>query len=167
MSYTRSQFLDDVKQIVEGRGQNYGTPEDNFGLIGAFWNLFDKAAGAAGHDTNSPTAVGLKMALLKIARATTQPDHIDNYYDLAGYAACVGIMAIDWEDEKKRPKDTSPETASQKRKLAESNAAFAASEASLPASAMYAKPQTPQPLSTQEVIDRLNKKLSATEANDQ
>ena len=37
--------------------------------------------------------VALMMAGLKIARAAYNPDHEDNWIDLAGYAACGGEIA--------------------------------------------------------------------------
>lgn len=40
----------------------------------------------------------MMMALLKIARCTTGQVKLDNYVDLAGYAACGGEIAMRKED---------------------------------------------------------------------
>lgn len=60
--------------------EDYGSPEDNFGVIAALWTAY------TGTDV-TPKDVAMMMALLKIARAKagSKPD---TYVDLAGYAAC-------------------------------------------------------------------------------
>ena len=37
--------------------------------------------------------MAIMMALLKIARISKNPQHMDNWVDLAGYAACGGEIA--------------------------------------------------------------------------
>ena len=76
--------LDTLKAAAEcvcgSREEDYGSPEDNFAVIGALWSAY------TGTDI-APKDVAMMMALLKIARAKagSKPD---TYVDLAGYAAC-------------------------------------------------------------------------------
>lgn len=76
--------LDTLKAAAEcvcgSRKEDYGSLEDNFGVIAALWTAY------TGTDV-TPKDVAMMMALLKIARAKagSKPD---NYVDLAGYAAC-------------------------------------------------------------------------------
>lgn len=76
--------LDTLKAAAEcvcgSREEDYGIPEDNFGVIAALWTAY------TGTDV-TPKDVAMMMALLKIARAKagSKPD---TYVDLAGYAAC-------------------------------------------------------------------------------
>jgi len=68
---------------VMGRGKSYGSPENSFGEVAAFWSvLFER------HFTASDVA--LALALLKVARLKADPSHNDSIVDLAGYAACLG-----------------------------------------------------------------------------
>lgn len=76
--------LDTLKAAAEcvcgSREEDYGSPEDNFGVIAALWTAY------TGTDV-TPKDVAMMMALLKIAhaKAGSKPD---TYVDLAGYAAC-------------------------------------------------------------------------------
>ena len=86
----RSEILDKAKEIVNGqREQDYGTPEDNFGLIADLWSVY---LGAVGTDLY-PEDVAHMMGLFKIARLATGQGTADSYIDLAGYAACGGEIA--------------------------------------------------------------------------
>ena len=81
---TRGEILHAAEQCVSGqRQEDYGTPEDNFAIIAAFWSTY------LGYPVDSKD-VALMMALLKIARSVTGKGSPDNYVDLAGYAACAG-----------------------------------------------------------------------------
>ena len=87
---TRPEILDAAKACVCGqREQDYGNPENNFGLIGQLWTVY----------TGTPISakdVAMMMALLKIARIKTGTGTEDSFVDLAGYAACAG--EIETED---------------------------------------------------------------------
>jgi hypothetical protein len=66
----RSEILDTAKKCVCGnREEDYGSPESNFSVI-----------------------AGL-MCLVKIARVASGRVKMDNFVDLAGYAACGGEIA--------------------------------------------------------------------------
>lgn len=84
---TRGALLNMAKAIVSGRReQDYGSPEDSFGRIAALWTAYKDI-------DFSPVDVAVMMALLKIARISVNPEHMDSWVDLAGYAACGGEIS--------------------------------------------------------------------------
>lgn len=87
--WTRQRVLREAEKCVCGhREQDYGTPEDSFQKIGNFWTAYlNYAAKIDAEDVAS------MMALLKIARISENPQHMDSWVDLAGYAACGGEIA--------------------------------------------------------------------------
>ena len=91
----REGILDEAKRCVCGkREQDYGTPQNNFATIADFWNTYLGGRLSPDNPINSHD-VGIMMALLKIARIKsggTAAGSMDNYIDLAGYAACAGEM---------------------------------------------------------------------------
>ena len=93
---TREEILTAAKQCVCGeREEDYGTPEDSFGLIGNLWSTY------LGVEISAKD-VAVLMALLKIARIKTDTKS-DSYVDLAGYAACAGEIADKGKEEKTKP----------------------------------------------------------------
>ncbi len=79
---TRAEVLDNAKNIVTGhREEDYGTPEDNFGMVARLWSRY------LGYTVNSAD-VSAMMILLKIARIRTGKGTEDCWIDIAGYAAC-------------------------------------------------------------------------------
>lgn len=92
---TREKILDEAKKCVCGnREQDYGTPEDSFRLIAQLWESYirERMVGVTDVCIN-PEDVAIMMALLKIARLAYNPEHMDSWVDLAGYAACGGEIA--------------------------------------------------------------------------
>lgn len=86
---TREQILEKAKDCVCGQRQlEYGTPEDNFGLIARLWSDYTGAQ-------ITSTDVAMMMALLKIARIKHGNAVEDSYVDLAGYAACGGELVTE------------------------------------------------------------------------
>lgn len=86
---TRDEILAKARQCVSGeRDQDYGTPENSFGMIAELWNVYARCVGAA----FTPKDVAAMLALLKIARIATGISKDDNWIDLAGYAACGGEL---------------------------------------------------------------------------
>lgn len=84
---TRSEILDTAKEYVNvDRAASHGDMENNFTRIGDLWSAHLGI-------TVSATDVALMMAMVKIARAGSNPAHADNWIDLAGYAACGGELA--------------------------------------------------------------------------
>ena len=87
--WTRKRVLSEAERCVCGqREQDYGTPEDSFQKIGTFWTVYlDYAAKIDAHD------VAAMMALLKIARISENPQHMDSWVDGCGYFSCGGEIA--------------------------------------------------------------------------
>lgn len=82
----RAEILEVAKACVCGeREQDYGTPEDSFGLIAQLWTVYKGTMFTA-------KDVAMMMALLKVARICNS-DKADSFVDLAGYAACAGEIA--------------------------------------------------------------------------
>ena len=84
--WTRRRVLREADRCVCGkREQDYGTPEDSFQKIGTFWTAYLNYAVKIDAED-----VAAMMALLKIARISENPQQMDSWVDLAGYAACGG-----------------------------------------------------------------------------
>jgi hypothetical protein len=84
---TREEILEAAKGCVTGqRPEDYGTPEDSFGMIGKLWTAYLE------HPVSSMD-VAVMMGLLKIARIQGNRSTQDSFVDLAGYAACAGEIA--------------------------------------------------------------------------
>lgn len=91
---TRTEILDAAKACVCGqREEDYGTPEDNFGLIAELWGVYLRKKGCVSTYI-LPEDVAAMMALLKIARIAAGSAKADNWVDLAGYAACGGEIGV-------------------------------------------------------------------------
>ena len=77
----REEVLNTALEVVTQRNVQYGKPENVFGTIASMWSAY----------LNTPitdTDVANMMILLKLARMKNNPNHFDNYVDIAGYAAC-------------------------------------------------------------------------------
>lgn len=74
--------------VTKQRQDQYGAPEQSFGVIALMWSAYLGAPITA-------VDVACMMVLLKVARARAKPNHADNYVDIAGYAACGGEIACD------------------------------------------------------------------------
>ena len=84
---TRKTVLEAAAAAVCGhRATDYGTPEDNFGVIAHLWSVYKGTQFTA-------TDVAMMMALLKIARIKSGTATADSFVDLAGYAACAAECA--------------------------------------------------------------------------
>ena len=87
----RGETLDQAKETVtKDREDAYGSPENNFGLIGAFWEQYMNATYDPEECRIQITAkdVATMMILMKVARVATGKPKADNWIDIAGYAAC-------------------------------------------------------------------------------
>ena len=96
---TRKEILAAAEKCVCGdREQEYGIPENSFRLIAEFWHTYlsAKCVAAGVHVQLEPEDVAAMMALLKIARASANPEHIDSWIDGAGYMACGGEISTHW-----------------------------------------------------------------------
>lgn len=84
----REECLRTACEIVNGeRQESYGDAEDNFQTIATLWETYLKATGCAVLIDSKDVA--MMMILLKVARASVPGIHLDNYIDIAGYAACA------------------------------------------------------------------------------
>lgn len=85
------------KCVCNDRQNTYGDAEDNFANIAKFWNTWLIQRGILQVTASTcvePHDVAVMSALIKIARLSTSPDHIDNWDDLAGYAVCGGGIRV-------------------------------------------------------------------------
>ena len=78
--------------VMGNREQDYGTPEDNFTMIGERWTSYikRKCVGHNGDVCINPEDVAAMMIDVKISRIATGHAKADNWVDIAGYAACGG-----------------------------------------------------------------------------
>lgn len=83
------------KTICEDRMDQYGNPENNFQTIADMWTTYLRAAEVISPTTDAvimPHDVAAMMCMLKLARVATGAAKLDNWVDLAGYAALGGEM---------------------------------------------------------------------------
>lgn len=74
-------WLKAAHDIVHGdREKTYGDPGKNLRLIAQYWSTHTGI-------TITETDVCIMMQLLKIARLKNNPEHVDSWIDIAGYAA--------------------------------------------------------------------------------
>ena len=91
---TREEILAAAKKCVCGdRDQQYGTPENNFGVIAEFWEAYLKATNPGAEINIDGADVAALMALFKIARIATGTQKADSWIDAAGYIACGAEIA--------------------------------------------------------------------------
>ena len=85
--WTRKRVLSEAERCVCGqREHDYGSPEDSFKIIAALWQAYKGVEFTA-------VDAAVMLGLLKVARIANNPAHMDNFVDLAGYAACGGEIA--------------------------------------------------------------------------
>jgi hypothetical protein len=85
----RADILDTAKDfITKDRAATHGDAERNFGLIAAYWS-------AHLNRNIRPHDVAVMMTLMKLARAKSNPKHIDNWIDGCGYLALGGEAAAE------------------------------------------------------------------------
>ena len=80
---TRDEFVDSVRNIVEGRDKVHGKPEDTFEKIASLWTFYL-------HKVITRKDVACMMILFKVARLQNNMNNEDNWIDIAGYAVCGG-----------------------------------------------------------------------------
>lgn len=87
----RTETLDTAKQAINvDRAEQYGSAEDGFAAIEQIWDALDKARGSR---PRGPVDVALYFDAVKMVRASTNPQHSDNWVDLCGYSALGGELA--------------------------------------------------------------------------
>ena len=88
---TRTDILDEAKRIVTGKRDEYGTMEDSFDAIAELWSAYLSSLFKPRGIEIGRVNVAVMMVLLKVARSVDS-EKLDNYIDMAGYAACAGEM---------------------------------------------------------------------------
>lgn len=87
VSTARATILDTaLKAVTKDRAATHGALESSFGQIAAIWSV---RLGV----TVTPAQVAIMMIDLKTVRGWGNPRHVDNWVDIAGYAACGGELA--------------------------------------------------------------------------
>lgn len=84
--------------VCTDREESYGDPAVNFEAVAQMWAVYLKARCVSpGADVDiRPEDVAAMMCLLKIGRVATGDCKMDNWVDIAGYAALGG--EIDWQE---------------------------------------------------------------------
>ena len=93
LGMTRKEILQTAEKCVCGdREQDYGSPEDNFSTIAKLWEpyLSRKCVFHGADVCVNGEDVAALLALVKIGRIASGNAKVDNWIDLAGYAACGG-----------------------------------------------------------------------------
>lgn len=84
-----TEVLEAARKCVCGeRAQNYGNPERNLQTIANFW--IDYLSAKDDPLDLVPKDVAAMLVLLKVARVSSGHAKMDNWIDIAGYAACGG-----------------------------------------------------------------------------
>lgn len=91
---TRAGLLDMAKAVVCGERENqYGSPEDSFRAIADYWTVYLRQTGnLPEHRELTSEDAAIMMILLKVARQAGR-GKLDNWVDIAGYAACGAEIA--------------------------------------------------------------------------
>lgn len=89
---TKQKILGQALEAVNRRCQTHGETENNFQIIADLWSAYWK-----GTVPFSPIDVAAMMILMKIARVKSGGS-LDNFVDIAGYAACGGELY--WKETK-------------------------------------------------------------------
>lgn len=86
---TREALLEMACRIVSGdRDRQYGSPEDSFWAIAHYWTVYLQQVGhLPEHRELTAEDTAIMMILLKVARQAGR-GKLDNWVDIAGYAAC-------------------------------------------------------------------------------
>ena len=76
------QFDQAAETIGHDRTEDYGDPALSFIRIARMWT-------AIAGTSITPQQVAHMMIALKISQLQQQPDHLDSYIDIVGYARCA------------------------------------------------------------------------------
>lgn len=89
---TRKELLEKAMQATTERAIQYGKPENVFEQIANLWSAY------LGLDLGA-VDVAMLMVLFKVARAQSNPQNMDSWIDMAGYAACGAEMVPEVDNE--------------------------------------------------------------------
>lgn len=80
-----SSILIEAEEIIEGKSDTHGSPEDSFGRIAEYWTTYLNIEHSLNVElTKADTAE--MLALFKLARAQSGEYNEDDYRDRVGYA---------------------------------------------------------------------------------
>lgn len=82
---TNTDLLHEAADIVDGKSETHGAPEDSFGRIARYWTLYLDIEGKL-FDELTKADVAEMMDLLKLARAQSGEYNEDDYRDRMSYA---------------------------------------------------------------------------------
>ena len=77
-------LLEEAQEIIEGRSETHGAPEDSFGRIAAYWSTYLSIQYGLEWELTDAD-VSEMMALFKLARAQGGGYNEDDYRDRLGY----------------------------------------------------------------------------------
>jgi hypothetical protein len=81
-----------AQELIHGQRQvEYGDTLTNFAQIAMMWQGY-LAPKLRVTSAITPEDVAMCMILLKMARLSKSPDHVDSLVDIAGYAGCTGKL---------------------------------------------------------------------------
>lgn len=84
----RTDILSMTSDLISGeRANTHGDAVTGFAAISLMWDALDMARGSRARDAED---VALAMIAVKLVRASANPRHLDNWIDMAGYAALGG-----------------------------------------------------------------------------
>ena len=93
----REEILKTAIEIVTKDRQNtYGEPENNFDIAAQLIGAYVNAACINGTDYDfciTEEDVAAMMILMKVARISSDKQHLDSWLDVIGYGACGGEIA--------------------------------------------------------------------------
>tara|TARA_S200002703_G_scaffold160084_1_gene176731 strand:- start:22749 stop:23528 length:780 start_codon:yes stop_codon:yes gene_type:complete len=81
---TPDDILKQATDIITGKRDEYGEPENNFDKISRICDVLELG--------NDPQSIALRMVVLKLVRAVGDKNNVDHYVDMAGYASHAGAM---------------------------------------------------------------------------
>ena len=84
-SKTSDEFFQEVCDIINARGSNYGHPFPNHKRIAELWSGYLEFP-------ITPFQVAIMQILVKISRITETPGHYDSLVDIAGYARVANMI---------------------------------------------------------------------------
>jgi hypothetical protein len=99
----RAEFLETVRNFVcKDRNVTHGDAEDNFRVIGQLWDVYlNNTPMPVDSSGINSVDVAIMMCLFKTARLMANPKNMENWHDLAGYAACGGGIVMKRLEEEK------------------------------------------------------------------
>lgn len=80
--------------VSQDHNSTYGSPEDSFLCIAQMWSSYLSKQGLL-NDVLDSVDVAAMMVLLKVARINPEVSYLDNWIDMACYAACGGELDTD------------------------------------------------------------------------